>query len=63
MMKKYLLPCLSIVAVVAIILAVVFGSQKGKLQKTVDDVKAQRQTARDEAAAAKTEAEKKLKEA
>ena len=63
-MKKYLTPVLAVVAVLAIIFCFVFNGQKGNLQKTIDDVKAQMETLKTESeeklAAAKTEAEEKI---
>ncbi len=50
-MKKNILPILlALVAVAAIILCVVFGGQKGDLQKQVDDLKAQIEQQKAEAA-------------
>ena len=66
-MKKYLTPVLAVVAVLAIIFCFVFNGQKGNLQKTIDDVKAQMETLKTEseeklaaAETAKTEAEAQL---
>ena len=44
-MKKYLTPCLAVLAVVAIVLCFVFNGQKGDLQKNIDSVTEQLKTA------------------
>jgi len=65
-MKKYLTPCLAVLAVVAIVLCFVFNGQKGDLQKNIDSVTEQLKTAEakvTELEAAKTEIEAKLTEA
>ncbi|MCR4876812.1 MAG: hypothetical protein K5922_06550 [Clostridiales bacterium] len=56
-MKKYLTPALAVIAVIAIVFCFVFNGQKGDLQKTVDDVKAQLETLKTESEAKIAEAE------
>ena len=56
-MRKYLTPALAVIAVIAIVFCFVFNGQKGDLQKTVDDVKAQLETLKTESEAKIAEAE------
>ena len=65
-MKKTVTIALAVIAVIAVVLSFVFGSQRGNLQKTVDDVNAQLKAVTDEKAAletAKTDLEAQLAEA
>ena len=62
-MKKYLTIILAAVAVIAIVVCCVFGSQKGNLQKTVNDLQQQLETAKAEAEKTKAELEQQLTDA
>ena len=67
-MKKFLIPCLAVIAVAAIVFCFVFNGQKGDLQKQLDEAKAEVTKATDNAKAevekaaadAKAEAEAKI---
>ena len=67
-MKKFLIPCLAVIAVAAIVFCFVFNGQKGDLQKQLDEAKAEVTKAADNAKAevekaaadAKAEAEAKI---
>ncbi len=62
-MKKFLTPCLAIIAVAAIVFCFVINGQKGDLQKTIDSVNAQLETLKTESEAKIAEAEAKAAEA
>ena len=70
-MKKFLIPCLAVIAVAAIVFCFVFNGQKGDLQKQLDEAKAEVTKATDNAKAevekaaadAKAEAEKAIADA
>lgn len=70
-MKKFLIPCLAVIAVAAIVFCFVFNGQKGDLQKQLDEAKAEVTKATDNAKAevekavadAKAEAEKAVADA
>ncbi|MBQ9251673.1 MAG: DNA-binding protein [Clostridia bacterium] len=62
-MKKALTICLAVVAVIAIVVSGVFGSQKGNLQKTIDEVTQQLADAQAAAETAKADLEQQLADA